>query len=147
MGGMAGGATSGGGGPIATDLATGKPATADSEEGDNTAERGNDRDTGTRWCAADGELEHHWTVDLGQTHTLEELKITFEFAGRRYGYVIEGSSDDDTYEMLLDRTNNPAQTQVQTEPLNGSARYLRIRFVALPENTWASFYELKVMGT
>jgi len=144
---MAAGATTGGSGPTSTELAMGKPATADSEEGDNTAERGNDRDTGTRWCAADGELDHYWTVDLGRACMLAQLEITFEFEGRQYGYVVEGSSDDDVYETLLDRSSNSKQTQIQTEPLSGSARYVRIRFVALPENTWASFYELKVMGT
>jgi hypothetical protein len=86
-------------------------------------------------------------VDLGQPHQLSGLEIMFEFDGRNYGYVVEGSLDDDDYSTLLDRTDNTQQTQLQTEALTGSARYVRIRFVTLPSDTWASFFELKVLGT
>jgi len=155
MGGIPGSAQAGMGGMTTgnsdpstpTNLSLGKSATADSEEAANDAAQGNDGDAGTRWCAADAELDHHWTVDLGGIYALSSLEITFEFDGRQYGYVVEGSHDDDDYVPLLDCTTNSKQTQVQSEPLNGSARYVRIRFVALPVDTWASFYELKVMGT
>lgn len=144
---MAGSISVGGSGTSSpTDLTIGKLASADSEEAGNSAERGNDGNVGTRWCAADAELGHHWTVDLGQPHEVTGIEIMFEFDGRNYGYVVEASLDDDDYSTLLDRTNNTQQTQLQTEALTGSARYVRIRFVALPSDTWASFFELKVLG-
>ena len=146
-GGMAGSAAGGSAPSAPKDLTAGKQASADSEESGNAAERGNDGDLGTRWCAADAELDHYWTVDLGEQHDLSGLEITFEFAGRDYGYVVEGSLDDDDYATLLDRADNAKQTQVQNESLSGTARYVRVRFVALPLDTWASFFELKVLGT
>ena len=139
-------ATAGSGNTPTSNLTVGKTATADSEESSNPAQSGNDGNVGTRWCAGDDAVGHHWTVDLGQPHTLASLEVTFEFDGRDYGYVVEGSLDDDDYSTLLDRTDNAKQTQVQTETLSGSARYVRVRFVALPTDTWASFFELKLLG-
>jgi hypothetical protein len=152
MGGSAAGSggSSGMGGAAAVDLTSGAVAFADSEETSkgNIAPNGNDANNGTRWCAADGALGHSWGIDLGQTHQVNNSQITFEFDGRTYGYVLEGSTTSQAagYTTLVDRTTNVKTTQIQSETFTGTARYVRVRFVALPANSWACVDELKLLG-
>jgi F5/8 type C domain len=144
------GGAGGAGGGSAVNLATGAVAFADSEETgkNNIATNGNDGSTATRWCAADGALDHYWGVDLGQTRQLSGDEVTFEFASRTYGYLVEGSTTSQSagYTTILDRTTNPSTTQIQSETFTGGARYVRLRFVALPANTWACVSEFKLLG-
>src|SRR3954467_8566926 len=46
----------------AANIAQGKTASADSAQTANPAASGNDGSTTTRWCAADGNLNHWWKV-------------------------------------------------------------------------------------
>jgi hypothetical protein len=153
---MAGASAGGSGGSAGTSggveqlLSQGKPATADSEETakGNLATNGNDGITTTRWCAADGAGGHYFQVDLGQSHTLTKLAISWE-KPVVYQFKVEGSADATTWAPILDQTQSTNSVADQTYPLPAapSARYVRITTTTLPNaNIWASFFEFQVYG-
>jgi hypothetical protein len=80
-------------------LALDRPASADSEESSkgNVIENGNDGSTSTRWCAADGQLNHWWQVDLGASYNLTGSEVMWEFSGRVYDYRVEVSTNGSTW--------------------------------------------------
>jgi hypothetical protein len=130
-------------------LSVGKPSTADSEQtGQNPATYGNDGSISTRWCAADGGTGHHWQVDLGASHSLTRLHISWEKAAN-YQFKIEGSPDGNAWSMLLDETATTGN-QAEQDYLFGtdaSAEFVRITVTGLESSaTWASFFEFSVYG-
>jgi hypothetical protein len=141
-----GGSTSG----VEHNLSLSKTATADSEETTkgNLAALGNDGSLSTRWCAADGLTGHHWTVDLGSSHTLTKLAVTWEKAAV-YKFKVEGSLDASVWATVLDQTQSMNSAQTQSYPLGAApnARYVRVTVTGLATSTtWASFFEFVVSG-
>jgi hypothetical protein len=131
------------------ELAHNRPVAASSEQTSkgNVAPLGNDGNSTTRWSAADGNTPKWWRVDLGSVHRLSRIEIDWEFA-RVYGYVIEVSSDDTNYTVIIDRSNSFDSSENQGADVNASGRYVRVTVTALTANpiTWASFYEARVYG-
>ena len=132
-------------------LALNKPATADSEQtsmGGNTAGKGNDGNSSTRWSANDGRLNHWWKVDLGAIYTLTGTKVQFQFA-RNYKYKIEVSKDNINWTIVANRTTTTSTAQTRQDSFSAApGRYVRITYTGLPWyfNTWASHYEFEVYG-
>jgi alpha-L-fucosidase len=110
----------------------------------NLIENGNDGSASTRWCAADGQLDHWWQVDLGASYNLTGSEVMWEFGGRVYDYRVEVSTDGSTWTTAVDKTDNASAAQTQNDPFTASARYVRITVTGLPASTWASFYEFRV---
>jgi hypothetical protein len=127
-------------------ISQGKPASADSAETANPAPNGNDGNTSTRWCAADGNTGHWWKVDLGASTSISGSEVTWEFA-RNYKYKVEVSTDNTNWTLVVDKTATTNSTQVQTDTFTATARYVRITVTGLPASptTWACFYEFKVL--
>jgi hypothetical protein len=131
-------------------------ATADSSEATTNqmhpAAHGNDDDTATRWCAANGGLNHYWTVDLGAVHELTRLEILWEYppagVGYPYLYRVDVSSDGTTFTPAIDKTANAEITAMQTAVFSPGAmgRHVRIVVTGLQSGVWASFYEASVFG-
>ena len=130
-----------------TNLAQGKTATSDSFQAANPIASGNDGNTGTRFCAANGNLNHWWTVDLGASHNLTGSEVMWEFA-RNYKYKVEVSTDNTNWTLKVDKTGTTGAAQTQNDPFTATARYVRITITGLPTTptTWASFYEFRVFG-
>jgi hypothetical protein len=133
-------------------LALNKPATADSEQTSmgNTAAKGNDGNSSTRWSANDGRLNHWWKVDLGATYTLTGTKVQFQFA-RNYKYKIEVSLDNTNWTIVANRTATTSTAQTRQDSFSATpGRYVRITYTGLPwywyPTTWASHYEFEVYG-
>ncbi len=136
--------------PSNSNLALNKPATADSEQTamGNTAGKGNDGNSSTRWSANDGRLNHWWKVDLGATYTLTGTKVKFQFA-RNYKYKIEVSQDNTNWTIVANRTATTSTAQTRQDSFGATAgRYVRITYTGLPWyfSTWASHYEFEVYG-
>jgi beta-galactosidase len=129
-----------------TSVSQGKPASVDSSEAANPAVNGNDGNTSTRWCAADGNTGHWWKVDLGSSISMTGSEVTWEFA-RNYKYKVEVSTDNTNWTMAVDKTATTNSSQVQTDNFSATARYVRITVTGLPASptTWACFYEFKVL--
>ena len=136
--------------PSPTNLALNKPATADSQQTSmgNTANKGNDGNSLTRWSANDGRLNHWWKVDLGAVYTLTSTKVKFQFA-RNYRYKIEVSTDNTIWTTVADRRTTTSTAQTRADSFSATlGRYVRITYTFLPwyPNTWASHYEFEVYG-
>jgi hypothetical protein len=134
--------------PPPNNLALNKPATADSEQTSmgNTANKGNDGNSSTRWSANDGRLNHWWKVDLGASYTLTGTKVKFQFA-RNYRYKIEVSTDNITWTIVADRRTTISTAQTRQDSFSATpGRYVRITYTFLPWYTWASHYEFEVYG-
>jgi alpha-L-fucosidase len=133
-------------------LALNCPATASSEESDDhTASHANDDDDGndSRWCANDGSAPQWWQVDLKKPSTLICCLIKWEFDGKRYRYVVEGSPDGKNWGTLCDRSSTTSTSQAQAVPFWPAAqgiRYVRIRITGLDEGAWASIFDVKIFG-
>ncbi|MEJ3745434.1 glycosyl hydrolase [Actinomycetes bacterium KLBMP 9797] len=130
----------------ATDLAVGRPATADSAEAGRGAGLANDGDAATRWCAADGATGHWWQVDLGGTAQLTGAAVVWEFA-RNYRYQIAVSPDGSAWTTVADQRNSTATAQSQSDSFTAEGRYVRITVTGLAAGTWASIWSFSVFGT
>ncbi len=130
------------------DLALDRPATADSEETSkgNLVAMGNDGDISTRWCAADGNPDHWWKVDLGGPYDLTGSQVLWEFPGKVYRYRIEVSMDQTQWLTVVDRTNSNSKSQSQSNHFSATGRYVRLWVTSLEPDVWASFYEFQVFG-
>jgi uncharacterized repeat protein (TIGR02543 family) len=128
-----------------TNLALKKSATADSSQWRRSPAYGNDGNTATRWCAANGYLNHWWKVDLGGTYSLTGTEIIWESA-KNYKYKIEVSANNINWVLVVDKTKNILSTKTMNDSFVATARYVRITVTSLPSYTWASFYEFRVFG-
>jgi hypothetical protein len=148
--------TAGGGGSPPTEVELTGTATADSSQA-TTSEmhppaHGNDGDLATRWCAADGALNHYWTLDLGAVHELTRFEIHWEYpaqgVGYPYLYRVDVSSDGTTFTSSIDKTSNAETTamQIATFPAGAMGRHVRVVVTGLRTGVWASFFEASVYG-
>lgn len=126
-------------------VAMGKAVTADSEEAGNGAVNAVDGNNQTRWCAANGDEGHWLTVDLGETFTIDGTKVQWEFFGKHYGYKVEVSEDQQTWQLVFDETNNTSTLQSQEKNFDArEARYVKLTVTDLEAGSWASFWEFEV---
>ena len=127
-------------------LALNKVATASASEDAHPAQDAVDGDTDTRWCNSDASTDSWWQVDLKDPHTLGGCEILWEHENTVYKYVIEGSADGKTWTVLNDQRGSLASTQTQKLALTAKdpVRYLRIKVTGLEDNSWASFFEVKI---
>lgn len=129
-------------------LALEKTATASSTESDDHAPgKAVDGNNDTRWCADGDATGQWWEVDLGAAADLTGCEIRWEFDGKKYGYLVEGSADEKTWMTLSDQKATDATTQVQTLKFtanNKGVRYVRITVTSLDDGCWASIFEVKV---
>jgi beta-galactosidase len=123
-----------------------KSASASSEESskENTADKGNDGDPSTRWCANNGNLNHWWAVDLDSVYHLVSSEVMWEFDGKTYGYTIEVSPDNVHWSTAVNKRNNTNTSQTQQDIFSADARYVRITATQLSSGCWASIWEFKV---
>jgi beta-galactosidase len=126
-------------------------AKASSEESTkgNTADKGNDGDTSTRWCSGDGSTPQWWQIDLGGTFDLTGSEVTWEFFNRVYRYQIDVSGNGRDWKTVVDKTGNTNQSQIQRNSFAAaSVTYVRITVTSTGDaGTWASFWEFKVFGS
>jgi hypothetical protein len=148
--------TAGSGGSSPTEVELMGTATADSEEATTNqmhpAAHGNDGDLATRWCAANGGLNHYWTLDLGAVHELTRLEIVWEYppmgVGYPYRYRVDVSTNGTTFTTAIDKTANAETTAMQAASFQAGAmaRHVRIVVTGLHTGVWASFFEASVYG-
>jgi beta-glucanase (GH16 family) len=137
--------SSGGGGtPGGTLLSQGKTATASSSENASfTAPMAVDGNTGTRWSSAF--TDPQWLqVDLGATHTISQVVLNWETA---YGtaYQIQTSPDGTNWTTVYSTTTSTGG--IQTVPVTGSGRYVRMYGTARSTQYGYSLWEFQVLGT
>jgi glucose/arabinose dehydrogenase len=102
-----------------------------------------DGSASTRWSSAF--VDPSWiAVDLGDTYTINRVKITWETAYGR-NYQIQLSSNGTTWTTLKPVTNNTALVNDHTA-LSGTGRYIRIYGTTRATQWGYSIFELEVYG-
>jgi len=128
-------------------FAKGGPVTASSEESSkgNLMALANDGDASTRWCAADGNVNQWWQVDLGQVQPVRYLLLEFEREAKNYGYEVKASTDASTWETIASKsTSRQPQWGGPSQAFHDAdvqARYLRIELTQLQAGAWAGLKE------
>jgi hypothetical protein len=132
-----------GGGPDPTLLSQGHPATASSTENAGTpASAAVDGNTGTRWSSAFGDPQ--WIqVDLGATHQISQVVLNWETAFAS-AYQIQTSANGTDWTTV---TTGSGAAGVQTLPVTGSGRYVRVNCTARATQWGDSLWEFQVFGT
>ena len=123
--------------PDGPDLAQGRPATASTQQPQHPASNAVDASPTSRWCAANGEPDQWWQVDLGRSRAIGGVGLQFE-QHANYRFVIETSADGKTWTLVADRSDTMGVNHLRYVPLSATARYVRIRYIDLPPEVWAS---------
>jgi putative membrane-bound dehydrogenase-like protein len=125
-----------------------KPVSASSFQGGNETAQAVDGDLGTRWCAAGSRVGEWLQVDLGAQVELTGARILWEHEGAGYRYKLEGSGDAEKWRMLADRTEKTSDDQYHDVPFTAKdVRYVRLTVVDKRPASWASLFELELLGT
>jgi hypothetical protein len=108
----------------ATNVAQGKPATASSVFGTNTAAMAVDGNGGTRWESVHG-VDPQWIyVDLGSTQSICRVRLNWEPAFGK-SYTIQTSNDASSWAPIYTTTTGDGGIDDLTN-LSGSGRYVRM---------------------
>ncbi|MBN1507846.1 MAG: DUF4982 domain-containing protein [Sedimentisphaerales bacterium] len=130
------------------DLAKDKPATAGSNQPEHPPQHATDSDSESRWCAADGEPNQWWQVDLSEVHPIRYLEIDFERAEKDYGYEVKVSEDGSTWQTAASKSTSRfprwAGPTLAFHTADARGRYVRIEFNRLQDRAWASIRRVKV---
>ena len=131
----------GGGGGL---LSQGHPATASSlENSGHPASNAVDGDTTTRWSSAYSDPQ--WLeVDLGATHAISQVVINWQNAYAT-AFQIQTSTDGATWTTIYTTTTSTGG--VQTLPVTGSGRYIRMYGTHRATGYGYSIWEFQVFGT
>jgi aryl-phospho-beta-D-glucosidase BglC (GH1 family) len=135
-----------GGTPTAENIALNKSVTVSSVE-DNTLTGSNavDGNGSTRWASAEG-IDPQWiTVDLGNTYSINRIKINWEAANGK-NFLVQVSTDNSNWTTLRDVQNNTSLSNDYTG-LTGTGRYVRIYGTARGTTYGYSIYDLEVYGS
>jgi beta-glucanase (GH16 family) len=125
-------------------LSQGHPTTASSlENASFPAANATDGNTGTRWSSAFSDPQ--WLqVDLGATHAISQVVLNWEAA---YGkaFQIQTSTDGTNWTTIYSTTTGTGG--VQTIPVTGSGRYVRINGTQRATQFGYSLWEFQVFGS
>lgn len=128
-------------------IALHKSVVSNSEENVNPVININDGSEYTRWCAKDGS-ENNWVkIDLGDNYKINSSEINWEKLNA-YKYKIEVSSDDKTWNTVVDKTANSTQLKITRDNFKAEGRFIKVTVTGgVSSRIWASIYELKVFGS
>jgi predicted alpha-1,2-mannosidase len=139
--------------PTGTNLALGRPATADSScaPGETAAKAVNGTVTGgnaDKWCS--GGATKWWQVDLGPSTAVRTITVRHAAAGGEAAalntrdYDIAASTDGTTWTTLVQQRGNTAAST--THPVTATTRYLRLTVSAGQQSGGgaARIYEFEV---
>ena len=127
-------------------ISQGKTATASSTEnaGANGAAAAVDGNTGTRWSSTFGDPQ--WIqVDLGATATVTQVVLNWESAYGRAFQIQTAASATGPYTTIYSTTTGTGG--IQTLPVTGSGRYVRMLGTARATQYGYSLWEFQVFGT
>jgi|GEM_PF-5681602 len=115
-----------------TDLANGKPASADSALWNYPVSNATDADLSTMWKAADGNGGHWAKIDLGSSTTVKGVVVKFEAPGA-YGYKIETSTTGAIWSVKKTGTSAANATSQDANFAASNARYVRVTLTSVPQ--------------
>jgi hypothetical protein len=136
--------------PDAPSLTTGKPATASSALPGHHASKANDgrkRNTDNYWATdVNNDSEPWWQVDFEQPTTVGRVVIVGFFGDQRiYGFLVEGSNDGQTWEIVADQRDNEVLSSRDGYSCSfppREIRFLRVRQTSNSANTGRHLVEV-----
>ena len=124
----------------------GATATASSANSTNTAAKGIDGSSTSRWAANNASAPHWFTVDMKGIRSITYgTQVSWEKSGV-YKYIIETSIDNSNWTTVIDKSDNTSTAQVQTDYFTAAARYVRITVTEKPEGMNVGFYDFKIFS-
>jgi len=124
-------------------VALNKKAWADNEKSlSYNAQKANNGNPSSCWCAADGDTGHFWQVDLGETYDITGVKIIFNEEGN-YLYVIHTSIDGEKWILAINQTGQIKTDKERIDNFTEKAKYIRITYNGLPNGICAGHIELE----
>ena len=133
-------------------LAFGRPATASSARANQPAGDATDGDAETNWCAADGSKGQWLQVDLGAPTNVASCEVVWPSKALSYQFVLEGSTDGQSWSPLGDDTTAVLQSPDSPSPLtrwdlgSHTVRYVRVTVTGTKGGAWASICELRLFN-
>jgi Glycosyl hydrolases family 43/F5/8 type C domain len=129
-----------------TDIAHGKPATADSWQANTDPAKAIDGDTGTAWSIDDRTPGHWIKIDLGKTVGIGACRILWDAPGFYHQYKIETSADDKQWTTAVDMTTNTAPIRMPLHKFDAPrARYLRLTVTGAERRCWPAIRDLEIL--
>jgi beta-glucanase (GH16 family) len=124
------------------------PASAYASSNLQPASRAIDNNPATRWESNHGASPGHLTLDLGQPHTLSQIRIDWE-AANASDYTVLGSNDNASWSQIAQRSGGAFGNRTDTLALSGNHRYVRINALQRSAgNHWGySIWEASVFGS
>ena len=140
-----------------TNIFLGKDASASSQLPDQEANKANDGDTNTQWCAnwrpdaspaADKTLRGNWwQVDLGEAYEVDELNLVFEQSAT-WQYHVAVSDDPAFTDYTFDDTAITTVTAAETTvDVNQAGQYVRVYVMSSTNGRWPCLKEVSGTGT
>ena len=130
--------------PLERNLALGASASASSLAPGYEPGRAVDGNAVSYWCASSPSMPEWLKLDLGHTSLIQRIEHAF-VDHDTWRFKLEGSVDDVTWTMLLDRTAGVTGREF-SQVVNGRYRYIRLTIHASGAGHWANSQELKVIG-
>ncbi|MCP2197934.1 glycosyl hydrolase family 8 [Lentzea flava] len=125
-------------------VSRGKAVLASSIEGSGfEAAKAVDGSTSTRWASVEGHDPEWIRVDLGSTHTISRVKLTWEVAYAK-AYRVQTSPDGSAWTDVYSTSTGDGGIDDLT--VSGSGRYVRIYGTARGTAYGYSLWELEVYG-
>ncbi len=130
-------------------LAYQQATSASSEETgkENFAKKAVDGDLSTRWCASGGSPGEWLQIDLASEQAIGGIRLHWEQPNNAYKYRIEGSTDAQSWQVLVDQSENKKNRRVvshETDPAKTKARYIKITYLGSKSGGWGSLFEVEV---
>ncbi len=107
--------------------------------------RGNDGESDTRWCAADGTPNQWWQVDLGDIQPIKSCVIYWEKTADHYQCRLQVSKDNENWKTV-GQSNFEGDDNHTFWTFDEQGRYVRVETTGLKDNVWASFFEFQVFN-
>lgn len=128
-----------------SNLALGKPVTSKSVQEGNFRKHLTDGRLDTRYCPNGAQTDEWCTVDLQEPQDVAAIRLHWEKPnGVTYRYVVEVSSDNQTWQQVVDYSRNETPGSVHPHQINAKAiRYIRTTFLGANRGMWGSIWELE----
>ena len=126
-------------------LAFQKPVTSRSEQAGNFRKHLTDGRLDTRFCADGGQVDEWVTVDLEEPQDVAAIRLHWERrTGTAYRYIVEVSADSDTWQQVVDNSDNRETNGVRTHKIDAKqVRYIRTTFLGSSTGGWGSLWEIE----
>lgn len=126
-------------------LALNRPVTSKSEQKPNLRQHLTDGRLNTRFCPSGPQTDEWVTIDLKRERSIANVRLHWEkLKGVAYRYVVEGSTDNRNWSLLVDYSTNEKKGGIHEHPVQASTvRYLRTTFLGSSSGAWGSIREFE----